>query len=381
MSSTSVSVILVRLRQGLVLMTEPAKSGLIPSLDGMRAVSILIVFISHAEPDWRIPGGFGVTVFFFLSGFLITSLLFREYATYQSVSLKRFYIRRVLRLAPPLLLTILGASLLVLAGFAEGTLDPLTMLSQIFFVYNYFSLYGPVQPVVDGFGIMWSLSVEEHFYLIWPLIFLMLMRGRIRFHHIVGLIFLSLIWRYVRVLGFEDKEWTIYISTDTRFDSLLFGCLLAVLQESRMATPRLLRKPNLMYPILGIALAVILFTFVYRDEVFRSTWRYTLQGLALMPIFHFAVTRPEAPVFQPLNWRFVRMIGVWSYTIYLCHFVIIQALQANSVAADRAWLFLPFAFGLSCLWADLVFRIGEKPFHKLRRKYAGAPCVVVKLNA
>jgi peptidoglycan/LPS O-acetylase OafA/YrhL len=354
-------------------MTTPSKHGLIPSLDGLRAVSILLVFIGHLGLNIRIPGGFGVTVFFFLSGFLITTLLLREYDSYQSISLKRFYLRRVLRLAPPLLLTLFGASVLVWSGYAQGTLDPLTMLSQVFFFYNYFSLYGPVEPVVEGLGILWSLSVEEHFYLIWPVLFLLLMWGRIGLHHLIGLIVLSLIWRYLRVLGFGDDEWTIYISTDTRFDSLLFGCLLAVMHHRKLGIPRALQKPVVMYAILALAVAVILFTFVYRDEVFRSTLRYTLQGLALLPIFHFAVTRPEALVFRPLNWGFVRRIGVWSYTVYLCHFVIIEALRSNGIAADNLWLFSLLAFGLSCLWADLVFRLGEKPFHPLRKKLSGPP--------
>ncbi|MDP5086825.1 MAG: acyltransferase [Yoonia sp.] len=354
-------------------MTTPSKDGLIPSLDGLRAVSILLVFIGHLGLNIPIPGGFGVTVFFFLSGFLITTLLLREYASYQTISLKRFYLRRVLRLAPPLLLTLFGAALLVWAGYAQGTLDPLTMLSQVFFFYNYFSLYGPVEPVVEGLGILWSLSVEEHFYLIWPVLFLLLMWGRIGLHHLVGLIVLSLIWRYVHVLGFGDDEWTVYISTDTRFDSLLFGCLLALMHDRKLTLPRAFQNPVAMYAILAMAVGVILFTFVYREDVFRSTLRYSLQGLALIPIFHFAVTRPEALVFQPLNWGFVRRIGVWSYTVYLCHFVIIEALRNNGVAADNIALFFVLAFALSCFWADLVFRIGEKPFHPLRKRLSGPP--------
>ncbi len=354
-------------------MTNTTKTGLIPSLDGLRAVSILLVFLGHLGLNISIPGGFGVTVFFFLSGFLITTLLLREYHAYQSISLSRFYLRRILRLAPPLLLTLLGAALLVWAGYAKGTLDPATLTSQLFFFYNYFSLYGPVQPVVEGLGILWSLSVEEHFYLIWPLMFLLLMWGRIRLHHLVGLIVLSLIWRYVQFLGFGVDEWAIYISTDTRFDSLLFGCVLAILHDRALVVPRLLQHQGFMYAILGVAFVAILFSFFYRDPMFRSTWRYTLQGLALMPIFHFAVTRPKALIFQPLNWGFVRRVGIWSYTLYLCHFVIIKSLQINGFSPDNIIVFTLIAFGLSCLWAELVYRVGEKPFHKMRKKLAGPP--------
>ena len=108
-------------------------SAYIPSLDGLRAVSILIVLLSHAGVSQRIPGGFGVTIFFFLSGFLITTLLLREYDRNGTVSLRNFYIRRLLRLTPPLLLTLLAAAVLYMLGFVRGALDPATLLSQIFF--------------------------------------------------------------------------------------------------------------------------------------------------------------------------------------------------------------------------------------------------------
>ena len=107
--------------------------GQIPSLDGIRAVSILIVFLSHAGLGHLIPGGFGVTVFFFLSGFLITSLLIREYDRNGRISLPLFYIRRVLRLGPPILVTMLAGGLLVAAGVTEGTLHAPTLMSQVFF--------------------------------------------------------------------------------------------------------------------------------------------------------------------------------------------------------------------------------------------------------
>jgi peptidoglycan/LPS O-acetylase OafA/YrhL len=145
------------------------------------------------------------------------------------------------------------------------------------------------------------------------------------------------------------------------------------MHDRKLTLPRAFQNPVAMYAILAMAVGVILFTFVYREDVFRSTLRYSLQGLALIPIFHFAVTRPEALVFQPLNWGFVRRIGVWSYTVYLCHFVIIEALRNNGVAADNIALFFVLAFALSCFWADLVFRIGEKPFHPLRKRLSGPP--------
>lgn len=339
--------------------------GYIHSLDGLRAVSILLVLVGHTGVSDSIPGGFGVTVFFFLSGFLITTLLQQEYLRDGSISMPRFYARRVIRLMPPLLLTILASILLVLTGLAQGQLDAMTLFSQIFFIFNYYSVYG--EPLgIDGLGVLWSLSVEEHFYFVWPTIFVLLMSRRLRLAHIFGMLLAFLAWRYVRVYGFEDSEWTIYILTDTRFDSLLFGCLLAILQTRYPEGMRL--RTEWMYTILGLSVMLLLLTFIIRDAVFRSTLRYSLQGLALMPIFHFAVTVPKALVFQPLNWAPMRRLGVWSYSVYLVHFVIIHVMQAHGFDPQNRLLFALFVLLLSCLWAALVYELAEKPLHKLRRR-------------
>ena len=196
------------------------------------------------------------------------------------------------------------------------------------------------------------------------------MRGRIRLGHIVGLIVLFLVWRYIRVLFLQDSEWDIYISTDTRFDGLLFGCLLAIMQAWY---PQRLKCGALpMLAMLAVALVALGASFVIRDPVFRSTLRYTVQGLALMPIFHFAVTVPQGTIFRPLNWAPLRRIGVWSYTVYLIHFVLISALEANGLAPQNRLLFALIVLVLSCLWAALVFEVGEKPFHAWRRRLAGS---------
>lgn len=347
-------------------------SGYIPSLDGLRAVSILLVLVGHAEVTSKSPGGFGVTVFFFLSGYLITTLLFREYDRYGSISLRQFYLRRAIRLTPPLTLTILAAMLLAGLGLAQGQMDGPTLLSQFLFYYNYFALYGDPH-IVDGLGLLWSLSVEEHFYLIWPAIFIAMMLGVVKIRHLVLLLAVILAWRFYRVTVWQDGDWIIYFATDTRLDSLLYGCLLSILQRRRPGFDRRFRSPLAMYAIVGISLAVLLFTLAWRDELFRSTWRYSLQGIALMPIFHYAVTQPRALVFRPLNWAVIRRIGIWSYTMYLCHFVIMKALIFNGVAALGSMSLLAETFVLACLWSALIHVAAEKPLMPLRRRLSRHP--------
>jgi len=140
----------------------------IPSLNGIRAGSFLIVFGSHALGGSLIPGGLGVTVFFFLSGYLITTLMRAEYEKNATVSLRHFWLRRALRILPPLYLVVLGSVLLALAVYPPGTVRSPAVASQLLFYANYYDGAGDV----PGTRVIWSLAVEEHFYLLFPLFYL-----------------------------------------------------------------------------------------------------------------------------------------------------------------------------------------------------------------
>lgn len=343
----------------------------IPSLDGLRAISILIVFVAHVGFGNVVPGGFGVTVFFFLSGYLITTLLTRELDQFGTISQPAFYLRRVLRLGPPIVITLILAIGLSALGLAQGEADPMTLLSQIFFFYNYYALYASDAGTVQGMEILWSLAVEEHFYLIWPALFILLAGGKIGLRTLLGILVAILIWRFVRYYAFGASEWTIYVSTDTRFDSLLYGCLLAILAWKGHADRLFPATLHIRIAYIGAALIVLVLCLLIRDGAFRSTLRYSLQGLALMPIFHYAVTRPRDLIFRPLNWKPMRKIGQWSYTIYLGHFVIINALIYNGVATSASPLLIVLSGALSAAYAAAVYRWLEKPLHPLRRQLTG----------
>ena len=124
--------------------TVPASAprGVIPSLDGFRFLAVLVVFLGHVGLSSRIPGGFGVTVFFFLSGYLITTLLTREHDRHGRIAFGAFFARRAVRLLPPLLVTLAAAAVLAWFGLVRGDLDPRTFASQILFYYNYYAIYG-----------------------------------------------------------------------------------------------------------------------------------------------------------------------------------------------------------------------------------------------
>lgn len=345
-------------------------SSYIPSLDGIRAVAVVIVFLSHIHFTKLIPGGFGVTIFFVLSGYLITTLLAREYDREGRIAFGAFYLRRLLRLSPPLLITLVFTFALYFAGWTWGVFDPYVVLSQIFYYFNYYNLYGAgagEANTIAGLDLLWSLSVEEHFYMIWPLMFLAVARKSIGIPHIIALIIGILIWRAIRVFAFGTGEWAIHTSTDTRFDMLLFGCLLALLNW-RGLSARIFPGGWTKYAVIALAIAVILTTFVLRTEGFRLTLRYTLQGIALMPLLYYAVTDHKSLLFQPLNWAPMRMIGVYSYTIYLSHFVIMQALIHTGIAADGTLKLGLIAAVLTLAYSAAMYRWVDIPFHHLRKR-------------
>lgn len=344
-----------------------APSGHIPSLDGIRAVAILIVFAAHAGISAAIPGGFGVTVFFFLSGYLITHLLHREFMRTGGVDLPAFYMRRLLRLGPPILVTLAAGAVLVWAGLFQGEVEWRTLSSQVFFYYNYFAQYGDRHEIF-GTEILWSLSVEEHFYLLWPALFLGIARGWVGLRFLGLLLGISLVWRWVRFSVLGHEELAIYLSSDTRMDGLLYGCLLA-LAEARGVAARWFPQGRGRFALLLGAALVIVVSFALRDAVFRSTLRYSLQGAALMPLFYYAVTRPGEWPFRALNAGWLRQIGVWSFTIYLCHFGVIIALEAHGVAVG-SWQMVVAAAAISVSYAAAVARLVERPMMRWRRLWA-----------
>ena len=134
----------------------------VPSLDGMRAIAFFFVFVAHAQPFKALPGGFGVTIFFFLSGYLITSLLRDEARKTGTISLKGFYLRRVLRIFPPCYLTVILVSTLAAAGILYNRESYASLVSAFLYFSNYWNIldWGNLPA---GLGVLWSLAVEEHY--------------------------------------------------------------------------------------------------------------------------------------------------------------------------------------------------------------------------
>lgn len=340
----------------------------IPSLDGIRTCSFMLVFLAHVGTP-LIPGGFGVTVFFFLSGYLITTLLRREAETTQHISLKLFYLRRVLRILPPFYLVLTLALVLTLLGLLPGPFYPKTLVAQAFHYANYYVIAHGWTGLLAGTGVYWSLAVEEHFYLVFPALYLLMLRrglsGRAQHALLLALCAVVLGWRCWLVFGQGIISDRTYIGSDTRFDSMLFGCALAVWGNPALDFEESERPSLFEIAAAVVGVGLLLISFLLRDPAFRESVRYTLQGIGLYPLFFVSVRHPRWFVMPFLNWRPMRFVGTLSYSLYLLHQVVLHTVwYLPWPVLLRASVTLAVSFGLSLA----IWRYVEKPCAKLRSR-------------
>lgn len=344
----------------------------IPSLDGIRALSFLLVFVSHCGLEDLVPGGLGVTAFFFLSGYLITTLLRMEYERRGRISFKHFWLRRSLRILPPFYLVLAFAyTLPVLAGaFTEA--NARALLAQALHVTNFYIIgqgYAGF-PEHTGTGVYWSLAIEEHFYLVFPFLYLFLrQRGLPPARQATVLALLcaaALAWRLILVLGLDAVPTRTYMGSDTRLDSILFGALLAIAANPMLDTRRGDTKVWALL-LVPIGAAALLASLLIRHEVFRETVRYTLQGLSFLILFSAAIRYPQWPLFRWLNSRPLTFLGTLSYSLYLVHLGILYSvrdlLHVDSILARGL---LSLALSIAVSWT--IYKLVEKPCAALRRR-------------
>ena len=333
------------------------------------------------------PGGLGVTIFFFLSGYLISTLMLAEHERTGAINILNFYARRAFRLMPPLIVSLAIAYGLTYSGWLAGAITGKGLAAQLLYFANYYGLFfDPGNTIPEGTGILWSLAVEEHFYIVYPLLMTLLLGSTLRPRTIGALLgvvcLVVLAWRMhlVQSSGFWPDR--TYYASDTRIDSIVYGCILALVMNP-MRQPR---RPGAwsgevsgsmslaQWAALAIAGGAMLFTLIYRDPTFRETARYSIQGLALMPIFYFAIRFSDNPLFRHLNSPWAIALGTYSYAIYLIHYVIISVLDKNvpAVAAKSAILF-PTALLISIAFAVAIERYVEPYFRRLRRKFRSEP--------
>ena len=299
-----------------VRMVRPVlEGGYIPGLDGVRALSVCLVMISHYGFGRFVPGGTGITVFFFLSGFLITSLLFQERNARGHVGILYFYARRFLRLAPELFAYLALSTLVGMLYDAHPSIPDLG--AALLYLTNYYGIFLKHFGAAIRWPHLWSLAVEEHYYLTYPaLVTLMLWRPKRLLAILVVVCCLALAWRIASfALGFSFVY--IGIASETRLDSIAYGCITAVLltlSQGRLMSPR----AAIVTSVVGWAL--LLLSLALREPFFRETFRYSVQGLGLMGVFFgLFMTKTYDRLVDLLEAKPLRWMGRMSYAAYLWH--------------------------------------------------------------
>jgi peptidoglycan/LPS O-acetylase OafA/YrhL len=346
----------------------PARRGAIASLDGLRAISISLVLLAHLVDESLFPGGLGVYVFFVISGFLITRLLLAEQAEIGTISLKMFYLRRIFRLYPVMLVF---AGIVILVDLCIGRpfnfLEPASALG---YFANYLTVYLDAKGVAQEmpFSVFWSLSLEEHFYILFPVAFLVLKGDPVRLIWLVTALCLGCLLMRIGDAFLHPKlieTQTFYVLSQYRLDSIGFGVLLALACQTANGRALLLRFTKPIFPI--VALAVLLACLVIRDPWFRETWRYSVQGISIAVIISAVLFGRR---YQQIQWFLnispVRWIGRLSYSLYVWHLGVSYFLP---VQGWPAWEQSVICLVASLVVASISHYVVERPFVALRRRF------------
>jgi len=365
-SRPSVSSLPSALQEGL-------SSSLLPGLDGLRAVAVLLVVLYHFGFPAAPPGGHGVLAFFVLSGFLITWLLLKEQQRFGTISLRQFYLRRVLRIFPAFYcfwLILTGALLLFHKPIVWGQ-----AISAFAYLNNYYqAIFGDPN---TGYSHTWSLSIEEQFYLLWPIALLALGRQPKRIATALAAA-IGTTWVYRAILQFVvgmDQGY-IYEAFDTRVDHLAMGCLLAVLLHRGY----LRRVWEWLCTVwMSILILALLATSVWLSQVFGIVYRNVV-GFAIDPLLAAVliaqvIALRESPLWRWLNWRWVRYLGTLSYSIYLYQQVVIHPAQ-QAFASYPLPVQLGAAMAAVILAASASYHLVERPFLRLKNRIASPGAVV-----
>jgi peptidoglycan/LPS O-acetylase OafA/YrhL len=342
----------------------------VPALDGLRGVAILLVISHHQLIPYSLSGGFlGVDLFFVLSGFLITTLLLKEFDATETISLKNFYLRRVLRLGPALVLYLI-ASLVVTYQLhpAEFTRELRLVGLALAYSTNWRLAFG-WDMTLDPTAIIWSLSIEEQFYLVWPLVLLVCLSLRLKRKHLIpGLIIvIAAIFLHRRQMLFSGVELNrIYYGTDTRADAPLMGCLLALIPHAAF-TPAIQRALKLA-TVAAVCMLVYLSSTVHYTDTFLYRGGYT--GIALLSgiMILAAVLQPSTWYGKVLEWPPLRFLGKISYGLYLWHWLLLKT-TTFYFWVGPTWD--PWArCAAAILVSTLSFYVIETPFNRLKTKFA-----------
>ncbi len=329
----------------------------LPALTGVRGLAVGLVLAFHSGLPIPSGGLGGVTLFFVLSGYLITTLLVRECEATGSVDLRQFFLRRARRLLPALIMVVaIVTAIGVVAGSAPAAIED--ALLSISYLANWARAEGDPMGLLNH---IWSLGIEAQFYVVWPLAFVVLARKGPMNRWRLGLLLAALavgstVLRSMLVAGGADDA-RIYFGTDTRADALLAGCTLALLRG----------RPEPVVGFRGIGpLAVVSFLAVCVMPTLHPLWpdsAYTFATIASVAIV-IAALQPDPRLTGLTAWP-LRWLGERSYSLYLVHvpvLMVVGTFLTSIEATARGTL----AVGISIMLSMALYRFVEMPFRQRR---------------
>jgi peptidoglycan/LPS O-acetylase OafA/YrhL len=347
-----------------------SRLGYRPELDGVRGVAIILVMLVHVN-YWPRGGFIGVDVFFTLSGFLITTLLLEEWQARRSVSLRKFYARRALRLFPAVIVLLVVYSVFsVVWGGPNLSTRLAGVVYGLTYTSNWAQAFGLAFPEQE-IGFLWTLAIEEQFYLLWPsLLLLALLVVRLSPRRLIVAIGCGvvavLIWRIVLVTAEVDGR-RIYFGTDARLDQLLLGAALAAWFVQRPTSAR----GSVALRLAGWA-GVAFLTWRLFDPVYFREWYPTVGlaaiGLASAAIIGCVVTDSSSVLKWALTMRWLRWVGALSYSLYLWHVPAIRLVSVSPLGQSTV-LRIFGGISLSFVLAAASYRYVEQPFLRRRKRH------------
>ena len=340
----------------------PLRGHVLP-LDGLRAVAVGLVLLVHIS-NRRFPGGdVGVDIFFVLSGFLITSILLKEWRARGSIHLGAFYLRRALRLMPALVFMVLGDLLMTLllgGGSAHPVLDAVAALTYTMDFVRAASDYHSWTTL----GHTWSLAVEEQFYLLWPWLLLGLLRlGQTWRLPAIGLTVAAIaVWRW-HLLHTAPDFARVYFGFDTRADELLIGCALSIWLSqagSRAYVGHLARA----WPAAVLLIGVFVLRGAPSDPLALTCAMVGIGLCAAMVILSLS-QRPTTLLGRALSVPPLVRLGQWSYGIYLWHFTLLVHLRMDPHLQLKVLASIPLSIAIAAFSHAFV----ERPFLRLKDRF------------
>ncbi|MDD2390306.1 MAG: acyltransferase [Desulfobacterales bacterium] len=350
----------------------PRLTGHLPALDALRGIAVLLVFLFHADMPGFSGAFIGVDIFFVLSGFLITVLLLQEHQNYGKISLRHFYMRRLLRLMPALLLM-----LVVFVAFCywyfPNPIDQLRHLQDafmvLFYAANWTRAFDLHRPAILGHG--WSLSIEEQFYALWPLMLILMLRLHVfrRILAIAALLFISWGWRLC--LLNQGASWDrVYNGFGCRADMLLAGCLLASLWNAGYLSgwQRRFRFVALGgHWVAALALGALIVTANWQTpELYR--WQYGIVAFAASIVILELVNHPQAFMGKLLCRPSLIWTGRVSYGLYLWHYPIIYFLNSGCTSLSHGQRIVIAAL-LTLICVSLSWYFLEQPLLRMKKSF------------